>query len=179
MSCFKDGLNDDPYNTCIASPAPHLPLWLVCAGQGSRNQPELKQVSFGQSLEEITPERKKKATKVQIQLACYRPASSAAEKAIKLLSNYSNCPAERVDQGQGRKPPKLVPHGKGMVLKGVEVIEFVPSPKREEGTSTSLNNDQGLTDTESDNDVSFQGGSMSGPQWDATILEGEVVGCWS
>lgn len=113
------------------------------AGRESRNQPELKQVSFGQSLEEITPDRKKKATKVQIQLACSTPASSVIEKAIELLSNYTNCPVERVDQGQGGKPPKPVPHAKEMVLKGVEVIDFVPSPKREKGTPTTLNDDQG------------------------------------
>lgn len=59
-------------------------------------------------------------------------------------------PAKKTSPNPMGKPTKVQPQAKEMVLKGVEVVEFIPLLKRVEGTLTLSDDGQGLMDTDSD-----------------------------
>lgn len=57
---------------------------------------------------------------------------------------------KKINPNPKRRPTKVQPQTKETVLKGVEVVEFTPSPKRAKGTPTPPDNSQGLMDIDSD-----------------------------
>lgn len=122
----------------------HLHDWCVLAEEVEIDQNRSKyRGSKGWKRSSHPQERRREAAKGQVQLQWSSASLKGGREGHQAAECQGNHPIKKMETTLAGKPVRAQPRGKERALRSSEVVEFTPSPHREDRTPTPPVGDQG------------------------------------